>query len=127
MKLNHIALSIQNEEELVDFYQNVLGFHLEYQYILDTALSTKLFGVKEQSNVFLYKSGELKLELFLSSNKSTMGLAHICIDVEVPELMAQKSEEAGYRVERVEREHKPTLIFIYDKAGNAFELKNEIS
>ena len=32
IKLSHIGLNIRGKEELINFYQNILGFHSEYQF-----------------------------------------------------------------------------------------------
>lgn len=123
MKLNHIGLNIQGKEELVDFYQNILGFYLEHQFDLNPVLATKIFGLGKQPEVFLYKKENIHLELFVYSEKSTQGFAHICIEVTDREIIAKKCENAGYPITRIQRNDKPDILFIRDKAGNIFELK----
>ena len=59
MKLNHIALTIQNKEELTDFYQNILGFRFEYKYKIDSALSSTIFDIKKPAEVFRYSKDNL--------------------------------------------------------------------
>jgi catechol 2,3-dioxygenase-like lactoylglutathione lyase family enzyme len=124
MKLNHIALNIQQKEELVDFYQNILGFYLDYQFNLDQVLATKIFGMAKQAEVFLCKKENLHLELFVHPESIIKHFAHVCIEVTDREIIAKKCEVAGYPITRIERNDKPELLFIRDKAGNAFELKN---
>ena len=70
MKLNHIALSIQNKEDLTDFYQNILGFHLEYQYEIDESLSSTIFDIEEPAEVFRYSKNNLHLELFVATENN---------------------------------------------------------
>lgn len=123
MRLNHIALGIQRVGELNDFYKNILGFHRERQFSIDALLAEKLFGLTVPAEVFLYKKEDVYIELFLSTEKTIHGFAHVCIDVADCESLVQRSKDAGYPVIRVERELKPDLIFIQDQAGNAFEIK----
>ena len=124
MILNHIALSIQNKEDLTDFYQNILGFHLEYQYEIDESLSSTIFDIEEPAEVFRYSKNNLHLELFVANAKITPEFAHIGIDVSDREVIVEKCKKAGYPLTRVERKEKYDLLFISDKAGNKFELKD---
>lgn len=125
MKLNHIALTIQNKEELVSFYQNILGFSLEYQFEIDATLSGTIFGIDKQVEVYRYSKDNLHFEFFIATEKTMPAFAHIGLDVEDREAMAEKCKKAGYEVTRMEREEKYDLIFVRDKAGNKFELKNK--
>ena len=124
MKLNHIALTIQNKKELTDFYQNILGFKLEYQYEIDATLSSTIFDIEKPAEVFRYSKDNLHLEFFVSSKKTIPAFAHIGVDVEDREIIVEKCKREGYQVTRVERKEKYDLIFVSDKAGNKFELKN---
>jgi len=124
MKLNHIGLNIQRKEDLVDFYQNILGFNLEYQFELNTVFASKIFGLDKQPEIFLYSKENLHLELFVYSGKTTLGFAHICMEVIDREIIAKKCEHANYPVIRIPRNDKPDILFIRDHAGNLFELKN---
>lgn len=124
MKLNHIAVTIQDKEELTDFYQNILGFKLEYQYKIDSTLASTLFDIEEETEVFRYSNNNLHIELFISTKKSIPIFAHIGIDVKDRDAIFEKCNKAGYEAIRVERKDKHALIFVSDKAGNKFELKN---
>jgi len=125
MKLNHIGLNIQRKEEMVDFYQNILGFHLEHQFDLKSSLATNIFGMGKQSEVSLFKKENLLLELFIHHENTTQGFTHICIEVKEREKIAEKCGDAGYPVIRIPRSNKPDLLFIRDKIGNIFELITE--
>ncbi|WP_111707842.1 VOC family protein [Lutibacter citreus] len=123
MKLNHIALNIQNKKELIDFYQNIFGFHLEYQFDLNLDLAKKNFNIEKQPEVYLYKNNNLVLELFVYPESTTLGFAHICLEMVDREKIAKKGEQAGYPITRIQRNNKPDILFIKDKAENIFELK----
>ena len=125
MKLSHIALNIESKEELVDFYQNILEFNLEYQFELNSDFATKFFGITKQADVFLYKNEDLQLELFINTANKNIGFSHICIEVLDREIIAEKSAKAGYPVLRIERTDRPDVLFVKDKSGNIFELKNK--
>ena len=125
MKLNHIALTIQNKEELTDYYQNILGFRLMYQYEVDATLSSTLFDIDKPTEVFRYSKDDLHLEFFVSTAKTKPVFAHIGLEMEDREVIAEKCEKAGYQVIRVGRKEKYDLLFVSDKAGNKFELKDK--
>ena len=124
MKLLHIGLSIHSREELLDFYQNILDFHPDYHFDISLDLTTTVFGIEQQAEVYLYSNQSLQLELFVYPEKTIQGFAHVCIEVHDREMLAKKCELAGYPVIRKQREDKPDFLFIKDKAGNVFELKN---
>ncbi len=123
MKLNHIGLNIQSEEEIVDFYQNILGFNFEYQFDMPAELGNEIFGVNKQLNVVLYKREDILLELFVHSVDSKKSYSHICIEVEDRESIVAKCEKSNYQVIRIKRIDKADILFVKDKAGNIFELK----
>jgi len=123
MNLNHVGLNIQKEEELIDFYQNVLDFHFEYQFVMPLELADCVFGVKKQLKAFLYKKEDILLELFVHPVNMIPNLAHICIEMNDRESIAAKCEQSGYPVIRIKRNDKNDLLFIKDKVGNSFELK----
>jgi catechol 2,3-dioxygenase-like lactoylglutathione lyase family enzyme len=124
MKLNHIALNIKGENELIDFYQNIFGFQPEYQFDLNLDMAMKIFNIENQPKVYLYKNDNLVLELFVYPESTIQGFAHICLEMADREKIAQKGEKAGYPITRIQRKDKPDILFIRDKAGNIIELKN---
>ncbi len=96
MKLNHIGLNIQGREDVVDFYQNILGFHFEHQF-----------------------------ELFVYSENTMRGFAHICLEVKDHDKTVGKSVNEGYTVTRIQRNDKLDLLFVKDKGENVLKLKNK--
>ncbi|NLC49910.1 MAG: VOC family protein [Bacteroidales bacterium] len=124
MKLKHIALNIQQEEELVDFYEKILGFHFIRKYELSAEFANKLFGIDKKINVFIYSNFTIYLELFVFPQKINQGFAHICTEMEDRDIVADRCKKAGYPIIKIEREEKEDLLFIMDKAENKFELKN---
>lgn len=111
-------------EELVDFYQNILGFQLAHQYELSEDIASQIFGLKIKTEVFIYSNGHIDLELFLFPEKTKQGFSHICINMENRKIIEEKCEKAGYPIIKIEREEKEDLLFVMDRAENKFELKN---
>jgi len=123
MKLNHVAINIQSKEELIDFYQNILGFNFEYQFNMPAELADTIFELKKKVDVFLYKREDIFFELFIHSENTNPGFAHICIGITNRESIAAKCEQSGYPLIRINRSDKHDILFVKDKAGNIFELK----
>lgn len=124
MKLKHIALNILDKTDLTKFYQNILGFHLVHQFELNASYGQQIFAIEKQTEVFIYSNDQIDFELFVLPEQTQLGFAHICVDLEDCDLVAEKCKKAGYPVVRIERENNTDLLFIMDKAGNKFELKN---
>jgi len=55
-KVNPIALNINDVTEVTDFYQDILGFHLEYQFELPAILGNSIFGIDQSVPAYFYKN-----------------------------------------------------------------------
>jgi hypothetical protein len=67
-------------------------------------------------------AGPITLELFIARQKPEQTYAHVCISLPRREETLNKAEAGGYTCYRLEREHSD-LIFIFDRSGNSFEIK----
>jgi catechol 2,3-dioxygenase-like lactoylglutathione lyase family enzyme len=122
MKLEHIALTINNNDEIVDFYHNVLGMKTARAFTLNSELSDTIFKIIKDVHVYLLKKGNLFFEIFISPEKKSHGYDHVCISVTSREKMIQNAVKANYEVIQIERENSD-LVFIKDKSNNIFEIK----
>jgi len=124
MKLQHIGLNITEVSEVNHFYTNILKCWPENNFELNETLSEEVFQQKHATQVFTVRNTDLVLELFLSKEINAQGFQHICISVCDRDHIAEKARAYGYPVIRIAREGND-LLFIRDKAGNMFELKNQ--
>ena len=122
MKLEHIALNITDPKEVIDFYQNVLGMVEIRNYELDKDLAKLFFNIHENTSVYLMQNNELVLELFVDTKSQNYGFNHICIKVKNREAIVENAKKYSYKCIRREREYFDQ-IFITDKSGNIFEIK----
>jgi catechol 2,3-dioxygenase-like lactoylglutathione lyase family enzyme len=122
MKLEHIALNITDPKEVIDFYQNVLGMVEIRNYELDKDLAKLFFNIHENTSVYLMQNNELVLELFVDTKSQNYGFNHICIKVKNREVIVENANKYLYKCIRREREYFDQ-IFITDKSGNIFEIK----
>ncbi|MEA2042864.1 MAG: VOC family protein [Bacteroidota bacterium] len=125
IKLNHIALNIITVDEITDFYQNILGFHLEYQFELPTKLSNSIFEINKSVPAYFCKNEQVAFELFVLPTKINKDVAHICLEITNREELINRCINKDYKVKNIQRDNKPNLLFIWDKSGNCFEIKEE--
>jgi len=122
MNLEHIALTITDHKEIKQFYQDILGFAEIRNFILQKDLAGELFGIGKDSRVFHLQKDDLLLELFLMPQWFEHAYNHICISVPAREAIVNKAIRDGYACIRVRRQHSD-MIFLKDKSGNVFEMK----
>jgi|GEM_PF-1189016 len=125
--LDHIALPVNEDEDIDLFYVNILGFEKAYHFVVGPPDSIKLFDEYKPITVQVMQRDALKLELFqLSLNQPHKGYQHICLRVNDLENTIQRLLDAAYLVTIADRiTHK--VAFTSDSCGNRFELKqNEL-
>lgn len=122
MKLEHIALNITNSEEIKNFYQDILGMVEVKNFNLDIKLAKQFFDINNDTEVYLMQRDELLLELFINGRKINSEFAHVCIQVRNREEIVEKAINSSYKCICRKREHFDQ-IFISDKSGNIFEIK----
>ncbi|SRR6056297_113956 len=121
MMLEHIAITVNGSDEIINFYQNILGMEEGRNFVLDKSLSAKIFGVNKNLPVYLMQRDDLVLEIFIYK-QNLQSVNHLCISVDNRENLTKKLQEKGYETIIIERE-QPDLVFIKDKSGNIFEIK----
>jgi len=122
MKLEHIALSVSDYKEIEKFYTNILGMKQIKNFVLRKDLAANIFGINEEINVFLLQKDKVVFEIFIKTEYSKQAFDHVCISIKNREEFINKAMINGYIVIRIEREIFD-LIFIKDKDGNIFEIK----
>ena len=122
MKLAHIALSVSDYKEIEKFYTNVLGMKQIKNFVLRKNLASNIFGINEEIIVFLLQRDKVVFEIFITTVYRKQAFDHVCISIKNREKFINKVLLNGYKVIRIEREIFD-LIFIKDKDGNIFEIK----
>ena len=125
MKLEHIALTISCQGDINDFYQNLLGFEQVKTFTLNKNLSGKIFDIFNDTPVFHMQKDNLVLEIFIYPDKVKQSLNHICLSVKDRDNLVRKAEAHNYNCIRIKRDVFD-LIFIKDKGGNIFEMKESM-
>ncbi|RLD39551.1 MAG: hypothetical protein DRI74_00470 [Bacteroidetes bacterium] len=125
MKLHHLALTIQNEDELHKFYENILDFHLVREFKLEADWSSKIFNINKSAQAFYLEGHGLALELFIDEEKKQHSFNHYCLSFPDRESFVKKAKANKAIVVRIPRGSND-LIFIKDLSGNVFEIKEDI-
>ncbi|VAW28893.1 hypothetical protein MNBD_BACTEROID07-354 [hydrothermal vent metagenome] len=124
MQLNHIGINVANAGEIHRFYQDILGFLPQRSFPIPREIAQMFFGIDEATEAFILLKGTLMLELFVHDKPLESGFAHLCVEIENREDTARKCAAGDYPVIRMKRENGD-LLFVKDKAGNVFELKEK--
>ena len=122
MELEHKALSVSDYKEIEKFYINVLGMKQIKNFVLRKELTSNIFEINEDINVYLVQKDRVVFEIFVTTENRKQTFDHICISIKNREKFITKVLLNGYKVIRIERELFD-LIFIKDKDGNIFEIK----
>ena len=122
MKLEHIAIAVNNPSEIKDFYKGLLGMKEVRSFILNEDLAQKIFGIQKETPVVLLQKEDLVLEVFLLDESLKNGFNHICFSMADREELVKAANQNNYEVIRIERDFSD-LVFIKDHSGNTFEIK----
>jgi catechol 2,3-dioxygenase-like lactoylglutathione lyase family enzyme len=124
MTYNHIGLTISESSDIRNFYQNILGMELQRNFVIDNFLAKTIFGLEKELKVYSGEIGNLKLELFTTDQEIPKTCNHICLSVSERDKFIGKIKENGYECIVLTREMSD-LVFVKDKSGNLFEIKEE--
>lgn len=120
--LNHIALQINFEKDIRDFYENIFGFQVIRRFEIGSEMAASIFGLKKQATVVLVEKEDLTIELFVTDILLPFqGYQHTCLNVSNRDEVLDDCREKNYEVIEIEREHH-NLCFVKDKSENLFEL-----
>ena len=124
MKLEHTALSISKPEDIKNFYQDILGMEQVKEFTLSGSLANDIFGIEEDTTVFLCRREQTFFELFLTDRPQEHSFNHTCLAVDDRKSIFHKAQQKGYNTIHKQKEHSE-LLFIKDNSGNVFELKTK--
>jgi catechol 2,3-dioxygenase-like lactoylglutathione lyase family enzyme len=124
MKIEHIALTISDPDEINNFYHDILGMDKVKSFTLNKNLAVNIFGLGTEPSVYELQKDDLILEIFVTPKQKKENFDHICLVVSEREKLFNKAKQNSYECIRKERQDFD-LMFIKDKSGNIFEIKEK--
>ena len=123
MKLNHVALSVNDSEEIENFHEDILVFSLQRKFLMAAGIANNFFGVNKEIDVYFMKKTDVWLEIFLYPEKKNKIFNHLCLEYFGSEVIYTKSQKSGYKSQIKINPGRNNSYFIWDRCGNMFELK----
>ncbi len=123
--IHHAGLTITDPTDIINFYQDILGLKIKKEFTLKKELNQQLFGFYEDVPVTMLSNGKADIEIFVTDLPARNNYSHLCIEVEDRNEIIKKVKEKNYSHTVIERDLYP-LVFIQDRFGNCFEIKQKI-
>jgi len=120
--LQHIALSVNDPEEIENFYENILLFSTKHKFSVNGAISQQIFNVEEAVDVYMMDYHDTQFEIFINREKEKKVFSHICLAYWKSEITYKTASELGYKT-IIKNNPCNNTYFIWDKSGNMFEIK----
>ncbi len=126
MKLEHIALGYNSEEEADKFFIELLGMKKLRNKAVSAELMEAFFGVKRDNTFVVYGNEDISFEIFITEDKSKARdlFTHSCILINNRDEFVDKATSMGFEVIKVPRQDgNGYYLFIRDSFHNLYEVK----
>ncbi len=123
--LQHIALTVNDSDEIKHFYEEVLLFNMQRKFSVNSDVTRQIFNVGGITDVYVMNHQDAQFEIFISSLKEKKAFSHICLSYSKAENIFKKAVDMGYK-SLIKENRRNNTYFIWDKSGNMFEIKEII-
>ncbi len=126
MKIEHLAVSSNSEEDSDNFFVELLGLKKLRSFVVASDLMEKFFKVKKEHKVIRYGNEEVSVEVFITDDKSKTldKFTHMCLVIEDRAKLIDMARQMNYEVIKVPRKDSDVFyLFLKDKFGNLYEIK----
>ncbi|MEA2103584.1 MAG: VOC family protein [Candidatus Cloacimonadota bacterium] len=120
--LKHIGITVNDKNDVKNFYQDLLGLKLKKEFKISKDLNQQIFGFYEDVPVYLLSDEDMEIEIFVTHLPARKNYSHLCIEVEKRKMFIEKAKTKNYKCIVIQRD-KSDLVFVKDKFGNMFEIK----
>jgi len=127
LKIEHLAVSSNSEEDSDNFFIKLLGLKKLRSFVVSSDLMEQFFKVKKEHKVIRYGNEGLNVEIFITDDKSKVidKFTHICLVIEDRAKLIDKARQMNYEVIKVPRKNSDVFyLFLKDKFGNLYEIKS---
>ena len=126
MKIEHFAVSSNNEEDSDRFFIELLDMKKERAFAVSEDLMEQFFGVRKEQKIVRYGNDDVSVEAFITNNNSKVidKFTHICLIIEGREKLIEKAKQLNFEVIKVPRKNTDGFyLFLKDHFGNLYEIK----
>ncbi|MFX1420628.1 MAG: VOC family protein [Promethearchaeota archaeon] len=128
MKIDHIAVGSNSEEESDKFFIELLGLKKIRSKIVSNILMERFFGVKREHKFILYGNKDANFEVFITNgnDKAQDVFTHSCLLIDNRDDLVEKASSLGFGVVKVSRQESDGYyLFITDSYNNLYEIKEK--
>jgi catechol 2,3-dioxygenase-like lactoylglutathione lyase family enzyme len=126
MKLEHIAVSANTEEQSDKFFVDLLGLTKVRSLSIAADLTRGFFGVDRDIHVVRYGTDSLQAEVFITEDNSRAQdlYTHNCLIVDDRDAFESRARSMGLDVVHLPKKGSDTYyLFVKDFYGNIYEIK----
>lgn len=126
MKIEHLAVSSNSEEDSDNFFIKLLGLKKLRSFVVSSELMEQFFKVKKEHKVIRYGNEEVSIEVFITDDKSKVldKFTHMCLVIEDRTKLIDMARQMNYEVIKVPRKNSDVFyLFLKDKFNNLYEIK----
>jgi len=126
LKIEHFAVSSNNEEDSDGFFIELLDMKKERAFVVSEDLMEEFFGVRKEQKIVRYGNDDVSVEAFITNDKSKVidKFTHICLIIEGREKLMEKAKQLNFEVKKVPRKNSDGFyLFLKDHFGNLYEIK----
>ncbi|NVM18104.1 MAG: VOC family protein [Candidatus Lokiarchaeota archaeon] len=126
MRIEHIAVSSNTEEDSEDFFTKLLDMKRERTFLVSEDLTEQFFGVRKEQKIIRYGNDEMSVEVFITDDNSKKidKFTHICLIIEDREKLIERAKQLNFKLIKVPRKNSDGYyLFLKDYFGNLYEIK----
>ena len=126
MKIEHLAVSSNAEEDSDNFFIKLLGLKKLRSFVASSELMEQFFKVKKEHKVIRYGNEDVNIEVFITDDKSKVidKFTHMCLVIEDRAKLIDTARQMNYEVIKVSRKNSDVFyLFLKDKFNNLYEIK----
>jgi hypothetical protein len=126
VKIDHVAVSSNTEEDSDRFFIELLAMKKERAFVVSDDLMEQFFGVRKEQKIVRYGNDEVSVEAFITNDNSKVidRFTHICLIIEDREKLIEKAKKLNFEVIKVPRKNSDGFyLFLKDHFGNLYEIK----
>ena len=126
MKVEHIAIASNSEEDSDKFFVTLLGLKKSRSFIVSADKMEQFFGVSKEQNVIRYDNANISVEVFITDDDSKARdlFTHSCLLVDNRDELVRRAREMKFQVIQVPRTDSDSYyLFIKDNFQNIYEIK----